>query len=80
MAPEDYERADISSEYALGGRKYSHASELETLPGLNDAVAVGGIDCETVVLADCAAASATRADAMERVDSILTAARSDEEA
>jgi hypothetical protein len=41
-------------------------------------VAVGGIDCETVVLADCATASATRADAMERVESILTIAGSDE--
>jgi hypothetical protein len=39
------------------------------------AVAEGGIDCETVVLADCAAATATKADAMERVDSILVIAR-----
>lgn len=43
-----------------------------TLPGLKPAVALGGIDCETVVLADCAEAMAIRADATESVESILT--------
>jgi hypothetical protein len=56
-------------------RKHSHASELETLPGLKLAVAEGGIDCETVVLAVCAAATATRASVTDRVDSILIIAR-----
>ena len=52
----------------------SHASLLETLAGLKPAVAVGGIDCETVVLAVWAAARATKADAMQSVDSMLTIA------
>ena len=42
-----------------------------TLPALKPAVAVGGIDCETVVLAVWAAAMATRADATESVESIM---------
>lgn len=40
--------------------------------GLKPAVADGGIDCETVELAVCAATTATRADATESVESILT--------
>jgi hypothetical protein len=61
----------VSSKQKLDRRKYSHASVLETLPGLKLAVAEGGIDCETVVLAVCAAATATRASATERVKSIF---------
>lgn len=53
------------------GVRNSHASLLETLPGLKPAVAVGGIDCETVVLAVWAAARATKADATESVDSMF---------
>jgi hypothetical protein len=45
------------------------------LLGLKPAVAEGGIDWETVVLADCAATRATRADATERVNNILIIAR-----
>jgi hypothetical protein len=45
------------------------------LLGLKAAVAEGGIDCETVVLADCAATKATRADTTERVDNIFIIAR-----
>jgi len=42
------------------------------LPGLKLAVAVGGIDCETVVLADWAATTATKVDTPKRADSIST--------
>ena len=44
------------------------------------AVAMGGIDCETVVLADWAAARATKADATESVDSMLAIAQARREA
>jgi hypothetical protein len=38
---------------------------------LKPAVAVGGIDCDTVVLAVWAAARATKADTTESVDSMF---------
>lgn len=72
MAPEDWKRKHVSEELARSRSKYSHASELDTLAGLKPAVAVGGIDCETVVLADWPTARVTRAEVKKRVDSILT--------
>ena len=38
-----------------------HASVLLTFPGLKPAVAVGGMDCEAVVEADCALAISAKA-------------------
>lgn len=81
MAPEDCTRNEISAKCERRcACKYSQESELETLLGLKLAVAEGGIDCETVVLAGCAATIATRADTMESIDSILTSSASDGQA
>jgi hypothetical protein len=81
MAPLSCERKLVSREGGRSdGSKNSLASLLETLAGLKPAVAMGGIDCETVVLADWAAARATKADAMKSVDSMLAIAQARGEA
>lgn len=72
MTPEDWTQTRSANKgSSMLMSRDLQASELETLAGLKPAVAVGGIDCETVVLAFCAAATARRADAMESADSIL---------
>ena len=81
-APGHCERKLVSREGGQTGGKSSssHASLFETLAGLKAAVAMGGIDCETVVLADWAAARATKADATESVDSMPAVAQARREA
>jgi len=71
MAPVDWTDELAKMDVQVDRTAHVQASVDEILPGLNAAVAEGGIDCETVVLAVWAAAATTRRAATASWTSIL---------